>query len=105
MKTILLTAALAAGLGMAPAYASEILAKSKQCFACHAIDKELTGPSFQAIAKLHKGTADAEAKLADKIRKGGAEHWGDKVMPPAEARGIKTSDAEARRLAKWVLRQ
>jgi cytochrome c len=105
MKTILITAALAAAFGMAPALASETLAKTKQCFACHAVDKELSGPSFKAIAKLHKGTPGAEAKLTDKIMKGGAEHWGDKVMPPAEARGIKTSEADAKRLAKWVLRQ
>ena len=105
MKTILITAALAAAFGMTPAFASETLAKAKQCFACHAVDKELSGPSFKSIAKLHKGTPDAVAKLADKIMKGGAEHWGDKAMPSAEARGVKTSGADAKRLAKWVLRQ
>jgi cytochrome c len=104
MKTIafaLLTAMLAA----TPAIAGTDLAKSKKCLTCHAVDREVNGPSFQAIAKLYKGTDKAEAKLADKIKKGGAEHWGTKVMPPADVRGVKISDAEASELARWVLTQ
>jgi cytochrome c len=104
MKTIafaLLTAMLAA----TPAIAGTDLAKSKKCLTCHAVDREVNGPSFQAIAKLYKGTDKAEAKLADKIKKGGAEHWGTKVMPPADVRGVKISDAEANELARWVLAQ
>jgi len=102
MKTMLF-AVLTVTLAAAPAIAGTDLAKSKKCLTCHAIDKEMTGPSFQAIAKLHKGTAKAEAKLADKIKKGGAEHWGPNVMPPADVRGVKISDAEAKELARWVL--
>jgi len=105
MKTILFTVALAAAFGIGPAFADGSLAKSKQCFTCHNVDKELYGPSFKAIAKLHKGTPGAEANLTDKIRKGGAEHWGDKVMPTAEVRGVIISDAEAKQLAQWVLSQ
>jgi cytochrome c len=65
MKTILITAALAAAFGMAPALASETLAKAKQCFACHAVDKELSGPSFKSIAKLHQGTPGAARQKGD----------------------------------------
>jgi cytochrome c len=104
MKTMLF-AVLTLTMAATPAIAGSDLAKSKKCFTCHAVDKELKGPSFQAIAKLHKGTDKAEAKLADKIIKGGAEHWGSNVMPPADVRGVKISDAEAKELARWVLTQ
>ncbi len=102
MKTMLF-AVLTFMMAATPAFAGTDLAKAKKCYTCHAVDKELYGPSFQAIAKLHKGTDKAEAKLADKIKKGGAEHWGEKVMPPVDVRGVKISDAEAKELARWVL--
>lgn len=104
MKTILF-AVLTVLMGTTPAIAGADLAKSKKCFECHAVDKEVKGPSFQAIAKLYKGTDKAEAKLADKIKKGGAEHWGPDAMPSVEARSVKISDAEAKELARWVLTQ
>lgn len=103
MKTSLFTVAVAALIGATPALAGADLATSKKCMECHAVDKEVKGPSFKAIAKLYKGTNKAEARMADKIRKGGAEHWGPNVMPSAEARGVKISDAEAKELARWVL--
>lgn len=100
---IMLFAVLAVMMGVTPAIAGTDLAKSKKCLECHAVDKEVKGPSFQAIAKLYKGIDKAEAKLADKIKKGGAEHWGPNVMPSADVRGVKISDAEANELARWVL--
>jgi cytochrome c len=105
MKTLLFALVLTVSFGATLAFADANLAKSKKCFECHAADKEVKGPSFKAIAKLHKGTEKAEARLAEKIMKGGAEHWGANVMPSAEARGVKISDAEAKKLAKWVLKQ
>lgn len=105
MKTRLFAAALVAMFGIAPAHADGNLAKSKQCFTCHNVDRQLNGPSFKAIAKLYKGTDEAEEKLAEKIRKGGAEHWGPKIMPTALVRGVAISEAEAKQLAQWVLSQ
>jgi len=102
MKTMQF-AVLTVMLAATPAIAGTDLAKSKKCLACHAIDKEVNGPSFQAIAKLYKGTDKAEAKLADKIKKGEAEHWGPNIMPPADVRGVKISDAESKELAQWIL--
>lgn len=103
MKKLLLAVALTPMIGATAVLADSDLATSKKCFECHAVDKEVKGPSFRDIAKLHKGTENAEAKLADKIRKGGAEHWGPNVMPPADVRGVEISDAEAKKLAQWVL--
>ena len=39
----------------APAFASQQLAKDKNCLACHAIDKKLVGPSYKDIAAKYKG--------------------------------------------------
>ena len=85
----------------------EALAKVKKCDACHTMDTEVNGPSYKSIAKLYKPTDYAVVlpRVAEKIRNGGAEHWGPNVMPPAEVRGIKITATESRALARWVLAQ
>jgi cytochrome c len=105
MNRLLLAAALIAMAGTAPAFASADLAKSKKCLECHAVDKEVKGPSFKAVAKLYKGTDKAEASLAAKIKKGCADHWGPDVMPPGGIGPWNVSDAEAKSLAQWILKQ
>lgn len=105
MNKLLMAAALIAMAGTAPAYASADLAKSKKCLECHAVDKEVKGPSFKAVAKLYKGTDQAEARLAAKVKQGCAEHWGPNVMPPGGIGPWNVSDAEAKRLAQWILSQ
>ena len=99
MKTILLSLLVAAGLLAAGAVqADEALAKAKKCLACHTVDKKLVGPSYKEIAKKYAGQKDAEAKLAEKIIKGGKDAWGPVPMPPNP---IKPE--EATRLVKWIL--
>jgi cytochrome c len=75
------------------------LARSKACLACHAVDKKLVGPAYQDVAKKYAGQADAEARLIDSIKKGGAGKWGPVPMPAQSG----LSDAEAKTLAVWVL--
>ena len=77
--------------------ASEALAKSKNCMACHAVDKKMVGPSYKDVAAKYKGKG-AEATLAAKIKKGGVGAWGNVPMPPNNV-----TDAEAASLAKWVM--
>lgn len=77
--------------------ASEALAKSKNCMACHAVDKKMVGPSYKDVAAKYKGKG-AEATLAAKIKKGGVGAWGNVPMPPKNV-----TDAEAASLAKWVM--
>ena len=62
MKRVFLTfAAVAAVMTVAApaAMADEALAKSKNCMACHAIDKKLVGPSYKDVAKKNAGNAAA----------------------------------------------
>lgn len=83
--------------GTAQAADEEALAKSKNCLACHAIDKKVVGPSYKDVAK--KYTAKDEAMLAEKVIKGGKGVWGPVPMP---ANPSVTPD-EANKLVKWIL--
>lgn len=98
MKRALLILSAACTLA-APALADEALAKSKNCMACHAVDKKLVGPAYKDVAKKYAGDASAAGKLATKVMKGGAGVWGSIPMPA----NPQVSDAEAKKLVAWVL--
>ena len=98
MKTsalLLCVAAIAAG----PALANEELAKKNACTACHAIDKKLVGPAYKDVAAKYKGDKGAEAKLVEKVKKGGVGVWGQVPMPP----NSNVKDEDIKTLVKWVL--
>jgi cytochrome c len=90
-------AVLAAALPLA-AHANADLAKSKNCMACHSVDKKLVGPAFKDVAAKYKSDKEAAAKLSQSIEKGSTGKWGPIPMPPNAV-----SDAYANALAKWVL--
>ena len=98
MKRVLF-ALFAAAVVAAPAMADEALAKSKNCMACHAVDKKVVGPSYKDVAKKYAGKADAAAMLEGKVKKGGSGVWGSIPMPPNAA----VSDADIKKLVAWVL--
>ncbi|SOY68611.1 c-type cytochrome [Cupriavidus taiwanensis] len=81
-----------------PAHASQALASSKACLACHATDKKLVGPAFQDIKGKYTGRKDAQAQMVQSILKGSSGRWGPVPMP-ANA----VSEADANTLAKWIL--
>lgn len=83
----------------APAIASQALATSKNCMACHALDKKLVGPAYKEVAQKYAGQKDAASKLASKIMKGGSGVWGAIPMPA----NTQVNEAEAKTLATWVL--
>ncbi len=83
----------------APALASDALAKSKNCMACHAVDKKLVGPAYKDIAKKYAGDAKAVDMLATKIIKGGSGVWGAIPMPA----NPQVNEADAKTLASWVM--
>lgn len=81
------------------ALADDEMYKSKNCFACHRIDKDYHGPSFQRIAQKYADDQQADTKLVQKIREGSVGTWGPSPMP-AQA---QVTDAEALTLARWIL--
>ena len=82
-----------------PAFADQALATSKNCMACHALDKKLVGPSYKDVAAKYAADKTAVDKLATKIQKGGAGVWGPVPMPA----NTQVNDAEAHKLAAWIL--
>jgi cytochrome c len=86
-------------LAAAPAMANQELAQKKACLACHAIDKKVVGPAYKDVAKKYAGQKDAEAKLVQKVLKGGGGVWGTMAMPA----NAQVNEAEAKQLVKWVL--
>lgn len=85
----------------APALADQALATAKNCMACHAVDKKLVGPSYKEVAAKYAGQKDAVDKLAAKIMKGGSGVWGPVPMPA----NAQVNEADAKKLAAWVLTQ
>ena len=83
----------------APAFADQALATAKNCMACHAVANKVVGPAYKDVAKKYAGDKTAADKLAAKIVKGGAGVWGAVPMPA----NPQVSEAEAKKLAAWVL--
>ncbi len=75
------------------------LYKTKNCFACHRIDRNHLGPAFKTIAAKYVDDKEADVKLAKKIREGTVGVWGQVPMP-AQA---QVTDDEALTLARWLL--
>ncbi len=98
-KSLLTLTTLAASALCAPAWADLALATSKNCMACHAVDKKIVGPAFKDIAAKYAGDKTAVDRLAAKIQKGGGGVWGPLPMPA----NTQVSEAEAKKLATWVL--
>jgi cytochrome c len=100
MKSLILSAAALTLATVLPAQASEELAKKHMCTTCHVVKGAKTiGPTYADVAKKYAGQKDAEAKLADKVKKGGQGVWGQVPMPPNAA----VPDADIKTLVKWVL--
>ncbi|MBI3935446.1 MAG: c-type cytochrome [Betaproteobacteria bacterium] len=71
--------------------ASEDLAKSSGCMACHAMDAKKMGPSFKDVSAKYKGKSDAASVLAAKLN---------------EAKGhlkVKAGAGDVGTLVKWML--
>lgn len=104
MKKILITVSLALAMPVlsVPAHAADAaaLAASKSCLACHAIDKKLMGPAYKDVAKKYADDKGAEARLIEKVQKGGGGVWGPIPMP-----ANKVTPDEAKILVQWVLSQ
>jgi cytochrome c len=102
MKRALYALFALAAAGLAPvAMADLALATSKNCMACHAVDKKVVGPSYKEVAAKYASDKTAVDKLSQKIMKGGAGVWGPVPMPA----NPQVNDADAKKLAAWVMTQ
>jgi cytochrome c len=100
MKPFFIAAGVLALAAALPAQASETLAKKYACVACHVVKGAKTlGPAYADVAKKYAGQKDVEAKLVEKVKKGGQGVWGQVPMPP----NTTVPDADVRALVKWIL--
>ena len=91
------------------AFADLQLAQEKQCMQCHAVDKNLIGPSFKRIAFRWKDNPVAEKMLISTIqngtREGGGQHWSETTSMPDGWERPMVNDAEAKKIFLWIMRQ
>jgi len=97
--SLLVGAASLVMLASGSAMANADLAKAKNCMACHSVDAKVVGPGYKDVAKKYAGDKTAEAKLVQKVMKGGSGSWGAIPMPA----NPQVTEAEAKTLVKWVL--
>ena len=69
------------------------------CKTCHALDRQVNGPSFQAVAGRYKDNEFAVRNLSLKIIKGGAGNWGQVVMSAHP----QVSEEDAGEMVRWIL--
>ena len=99
-STVIALAFIAIGALSTPAHANLALAQKNNCMACHGVDKKILGPAYKDVAAKYKGNKEAEAKLIEKVKKGGSGVWGPMPMP---ANSPTVSDADIKTLVEWVL--
>ena len=99
MKSVLVFSAVGLLLSGGAAFADDELYKTKNCFACHRIDRTTLGPSFRSVAAKYVDDKGADVKLAKKIREGSVGVWGQVPMPEQ----AQVTEAEALTLARWIL--
>jgi cytochrome c len=74
------------------------LVQRYNCQQCHSIDRSLSGPSFQAIAKRYASDPNARNEVAANILNGSTGAWGPVPMAP-----VAVSKEDLRRLVDWIL--
>ncbi len=85
---------------LADAPAAEELAKKDGCLLCHAVDKKVVGPAYKEVAAKYKGDKSMEAKLIEKVKKGGSGVWGQIPMPPNSP---QVKDEDIKTIVQWIL--
>jgi len=106
MKALLLAVVASASMlvaaqaNAADAKAAEALAQKSGCLACHSIDKKVLGPAYKDVAAKYKGDKTAEAKMIEKVKKGGSGTWGPMPMP---ANSPQVKDEDIKTIVQWVL--
>jgi cytochrome c len=84
-----------------PQFASEMekLLTSKQCLACHQVDRPSIGPAYLNVAMKYREDAGALERLQAKVKSGGSGIWGPVPMPPQTA----VADTEGETIIRAIL--
>ena len=84
-----------------PQFASDMekLLTSKQCLACHQVDRNSIGPAYLSVALKYRGDPGALTHLQAKVKSGGSGVWGVVPMPPQAT----VSEAEGEPIIRAIL--
>lgn len=77
----------------------KMLIGRSDCSTCHAEDRLVNGPSYQAIAERYRKNDFAVRNLSKKIIQGGAGNWGQTVMSAHP----QISEEDAGEMVRWIL--
>jgi cytochrome c len=77
----------------------EKLLTSKQCLACHQVDRASIGPAYLSVALKYRNDPGALATLQAKVKAGGSGVWGVVPMPPQAT----VSDTELEPIIRAIL--
>ena len=78
----------------------KVLIAGSDCYSCHAVDREVNGPAFQAVAARYRNNPDfAVQTVYRKIIYGGSGNWGHRMMSAHP--NIREEDAIE--MARWIL--
>jgi cytochrome c len=77
----------------------KMLLDRSDCRTCHAEDRVVNGPAFQAIADRYRKDEFAVRNLSKKVIKGGAGVWGQTVMSAHP----QISEEDASEMIRWIL--
>ncbi|MES2365727.1 MAG: c-type cytochrome [Pseudomonadota bacterium] len=98
--SIMGAAIVALSMGSAVAADSGLsLAQKNACMSCHGVDKKIVGPAYKDVAAKYKGDKGAEARLIEKVKRGGAGVWGQVPMPP----NPQVKDDDLKTIVSWIL--
>jgi cytochrome c len=95
---LIVVGAVSFGMGAVHAEDAPALLHKYKCYICHADSEPKAGPAYVDVAAVYRGNPKATAILVALIKKGahGAGPW---HMPPHP----EVSDAEARKMARYIL--
>ncbi len=74
--------------GAAFASPAQDLIKAGKCASCHKATTTKKGPSWASIAEKYSGKTDAEGKLVDMLKTGGADDHNKVVASDADLKAI-----------------
>ncbi|MCC7506867.1 MAG: ThuA domain-containing protein [Saprospiraceae bacterium] len=77
----------------------KLLIERSDCRTCHAEDRQINGPSFQAVAERYRKDDFAVRNLSKKVIQGGAGNWGQVVMSAHP----QVSEEDAGEMVRWIL--
>jgi cytochrome c len=76
------------------------LVSKSDCFTCHKVDEQLTGPAYRDVANKYAGMPDTIiTHLAHKVINGGSGNWGSVMMLPHAS----LSEEDAKAMVKYIL--